>query len=745
MSNKEIYFKIGIVVFIFALGLIVRFDSIYLFDTPSDNKSYYQDADGLPYMFEIDSYYNYRLTENLIEHGYLGDIRINGTEWDLHSYYPPGVPLDYPPMITYLAAFIYYLINLFSTVPLLNVVFWISIFIAPISGVVAYFLVSRFTNDYGALAAGIFVVTAPMYALRTVAGWFDTDIFIIFLPLLVTLFLFLAVEKRNNLHEGIFYALLTAITMFIFSLAWNGYQYIFYFVSIFLAIYIMYCKIKGREIRKLFYIFIVFLSVTLLLIFLFSGFINIYKLFAGPLELIKITNNPWMPWPDVYTTVSELNKPSIVEIISNIGITFFAGVLGLFWMFRILINKNMKNKLLRKMNWFFYLYLLLWSLIGIISLFKGNRFVMLLIPPLAINAGIFIGIVVEYLYLLQDSQKFAIFRKKRNLIPLLAILIVICVSIPALYSVHQSVSSLKPIVNDDLWDVSAWINNYTSNDTVIISQWSYGHLFTAIADRSVVFDGRMGYIETLPNRINNNDYPFGSKSPAVYREYWINKAFTTDNESLSKGIFTMLASSGDLAYLTLNNYTNNTTESVEILNNILGLDKSSANQTLTNKYNLSQEKANAVLKYTHPNKSNPYVLVTSDGFLGIGQGIFEYGEWDFNENHGYNYTYFWNYFNTTNGIINNTDGLYYDTVTGKITWNNKTPYKLITITKGNKSERLVDNNSDFNIYLIMDEEKVVIMDKRFEKSLFTKLIIEKSNDTNFKMSYRRNNVIVWQN
>ncbi len=31
-----------------------------------------------------------------------------------------------------------------------------------------------------------------------------------------------------------------------------------------------------------------------------------------------------------------------------------------------------------------------------------------------------------------------------------------------------------------------WINNNTENNTVIITEWSYGHLFTAIADRPVL-------------------------------------------------------------------------------------------------------------------------------------------------------------------------------------------------------------------------------------------------------------------
>ena len=744
MSKKDLYTKIIIVVFIFLLGFIIRLDSLNLPGVSDDKKEFYQDSNGLPYMIELDSYYNYRLTQNLLDHGYLGDTKINGTQWDLHSYYPPGVPLDYPPLIAYLSAFIYYLINLFASIPLLNVVFWIPVFIAPLSGVVAYFLVRKFTNDFGAVAAGIFVVTAPMYVLRTMAGWFDTDMFNLLFPLLITWLFFEAVDHRNDLKKGILLAVATAVSMFVFAMAWNGYQYIFYFIVLFSIFYIMWCKFQGKQVRNLAYIFSVFLLGSIFLIVLLSGFINVFKLLAGPLELIKISQNPWAPWPDVYLRVSELKTPTFVEIGSNLGLAFFAGLLGYIWAFRVMINKKLKDKFLSKMNWFYYLYLLLWTIVGFFSLLKGNRFLMLLIPPMAVSAGIFIGIVMDYLFLLKDSDRFDIFRRRKNLLNLLAILILIGLTIPAVFNDHQSVSSVTPLVNDDLWNVSEWINNYTSNDTVIISQWSYGHLFTAIADRPVVFDGRMGYIETLSSRDYGNDYPYGYKSPGIYREYWIDRALTTSNQTLSKGIFEMLATSGDMAYLTLDNYVNNTTISVEILNNILGVNKSTANHTLLNTYHLNQEQANNVLQYTHPDNPTPYVLVTSDGILGIGADVFQYGEWNFDQNQGNNYTYYWNYFNNTSEILTTDDGLNYDMRSENLTWNNKTPYKLITVSDSQIIERSLDINSDFDVILLMDSKKAIIVDKNFENSLFIKLIVERSNDTDFEMIYKTDTVVVWQ-
>ena len=91
-----------------------------------------------------------------------------------------------------------------------------------------------------------------------------------------------------------------------------------------------------------------------------------------------------------------------------------------------------------------------------------------------------------------------------------------------------------PIQTTDV-ELNAMDQKNTSSETVVMSWWDFGHLFAVAADRPVTFDG-------------------GSQNTP--RAYWIGKALTTSNETLSLGILRMLSSSGDLAYETLDNYTN---------------------------------------------------------------------------------------------------------------------------------------------------------------------------------------------
>ncbi|MGB9978585.1 STT3 domain-containing protein [Methanobacterium sp.] len=737
--KKDNLVKLSIILLIFLIGFTIRADSIHLQGIPDDQKAFYEDQNGIPYMYEFDSYYNYRLTENYLDHGYLGDTVINGTEWDLHSYYPPGVPLDYPPLISYLTVFIYNLVNIFSQIPLLTVCFWIPAFIGPIAGIVAYLFVRRFTNEYGAFMAGILTVTAPLYLIRTVPGWFDTDIFNIIFPLLIVWFFIEAVESKNNRMQ-ILFTFLSAFSMFLFSMAWNGWQYLFYIITIFCIVYLINGKIKGNNIRNILNVFISFFTVSIILISI-TNFSNILNFIYSPLQLIKISGNQssWYPWPDLYISISELMKPSIEELFAKVGpVLFGLGIIGIFLILRLLVNNQLKERFLSRMSWFFYLLIVVWLLIGFVSLFKGIRFILLLMPPLIISAGIMVGISVEYINNLKGKLK-----GKEIFVKFLCLTFIIIISIPALFNAYES-SSLVPGADDDLWNSATWIQNNTSNNTVVIIEWSYGHFFSAIADRPVTFDGRSAYIETMPLRQFYNNSAFNPQSPSTSREYWIDKAFCTSNESLAVGIFRMLSTGGDKGYLTLDKYTGNTSKSVEILNNILGVNKNSSMKILINNYKLSPEEAKEILKYTHPDNPNPFVIVTYDEMIYKAKWTFYFGEWNLNKNIGKNYTFSVGTLNITDSEINTDNNVTGNLKTNNITWNEKVPYCEIIVENNKIEKHYLNKNSDFCIFLLKDSNKSVVLDKRFENSMFAKLILEKSGSSNLKQVYRNRCVVIWK-
>jgi dolichyl-diphosphooligosaccharide--protein glycosyltransferase len=375
---------------------------------------------------------------------------------------------------------------------------------------------------------------------------------------------------------------------------------------------------------------------------------------------------------------------------------------------------------------------------------KGSRFVLLLLPPLVISAGIMIGILTEYPKLLKEGGKSDILKIRKNITRIISIIILLFIAVLPVISVHKIISNIIPRANDDLWNASEWIGKNTSKETVVISNWDMGHLFTAIADRPVSFDGRMGYIENLASRKNDTAFKYGVRSPSTSREYWIDRALTTSNEALSYGILSMLVTTGDNASLTLEDYTGSTAESVEILNNILGVNKETAKNILINNYNLSKKQTETVLNITHPDIKKPFIFVTTNEIRDKAYFIFKFGQWDFNKDQSFNYTYSIASYIITEDILKSGNGISMNMKTGDIKWDSKLPYCVELVSKNKSENRYIDNNSNFCVIVLMDDKEIVVIDKNFENSMFVKLFLEKSGNSYLEPVYKNQSVVVWE-
>ena len=219
MEAKNILTKskpIIIVILLFSLAFLLRAEAASISGVPDESKLYFQEDNGLPYFSEMDSYYNYRLTQNFIDHGYLGDTIKDGTDWDLHSFFPPGRSAQYPPLIVWITTFFYKLANLFGEYPLLVVSFWTPAIIASLCVIPAYLFIRNITNEYGGITAGILVGVTTFYFSHTFAGFFDTDMFNMLLPLLVVWFFSESITTNENRRKMLF-AVYAALSMFVFS------------------------------------------------------------------------------------------------------------------------------------------------------------------------------------------------------------------------------------------------------------------------------------------------------------------------------------------------------------------------------------------------------------------------------------------------------------------------------------------------------------------------------------------------
>jgi dolichyl-diphosphooligosaccharide--protein glycosyltransferase len=770
-----------IIILVFILAFSLRIQSAYLPGVSGEVKSNFQDQNGLPYFSEMDSYYNYRMTYDYLDHNYLGDTVLGGSPWDLHSYYPSGRPAAYPPLIVYITVFIYELVNSFVNAPLNEVAIWLAPFIASLAVVPAYLFVRKLTNEYGGIAAGILVGTVPAYFTHTFAGFFDTDMFNMLFPILIVGF-FTASITESNIKTRSVYVSLSAVFLLVYSMAWEGWWYIFYLLvgTAFVYLLISNYMFEMENIKSFNYYFdkvkyimrqpalfslitFVILSITLLSVYFgLPGLIDTLTRSAGNSQLhtsLQITS-----YPNVYVSVDELKIPTITEILGKLGgiIPFIFGILSIPWLIwklkpekakkvgnipknkrntqkKIKINKNSTEKkntvnphlIKNKKNYLLYAILFtIWILIMGFALTQGSRFIEQFSIPITLGAGVFVGLMTPY---------FAKNIQNKRYCTIAALILIALVAYAPLSSAYIFSNSIYPNVDDSMYNSLTWIKGNTPQNTVITSWWDFGHFFTAVADRPVTFDG-------------------GSQNTP--RAYWVGKALLTNNENLSAGILRMLTSSGDDGYLTLENYTGNTGKSVEILDKILPVDKPAAQDILTKDYNLTPDQAQNVLKYTHPAKPAPHVLLLNNMYLLSKSYWWSYfGSWNFQNNTGKGYSYSaqqaasrqvngTTVISAQNGIVAQINGS--KVVAGFQYEQNKQihvlePHKLIVVQNGDVSmNKIVSNSSSFSIILVKENNTylAVMLNKELEDSMFTRLYLTKGAAlSKFKLLHKEGKII----
>ncbi len=791
MEAKELLTKskpIIIIILLFSIAFLLRADAVYLHNVPADLKPFYQDESGQPYFSEMDSYYNYRMTQDYLNNGHLGDTIINGSQWDFHSYAPEGRLTVYSPLIAYMTAFFYKFVNLFTQVPLTTVAFWTAPFIASLCVIPAYLFIRRITNDYGGIAAALLVATAPAYFAHSFAGFFDTDMFNVIMPILIVWFFVESIIAHNFRNRSI-YAVLSAISLFIFYLAWSGWWYIFYIVIGVGIIYILLSQyvFKMKTVKpfkeysdkkswfkdqKELYSLLIFVILGSILIMINSGVSEFFTAIFGAFGFTGIQSAvAGTAYPNVFISVSELQIPSLSDVVGGVGIgAFIMGIICIPLLILKFMPRNKDNgpkkvkvpkrkskpRRRRKRNqkkvaevktekkalkpeeiknrkiYLFYIVLFaVWLLFTAYTVTKGSRFIEGFSISIGLAAGISIGLIVPIISKNVKNLKYC---------ALASLVLVAVVAAPSVYSAYTISHSVVPGTDDSMYQSLENIKATSSNNTIIQSWWDFGHLFAAVGDRPVTFDGGT---QTTP------------------RAYWIGKALLTNNEDLSAGILRMLATSGDKGVLTVENYTKDTGKSAEILNTILPISKGDAQNVLINTYKFTPEQAQNVTQYTHPVNSTPHVLVTSSDMLGKAAWWSYFGSWNFQNKSGQHYIY-----SAAQGQVQNNNGVIEVTaqngVVAQISNNNVSaglkysqrnqtqvvsPHKLTVVVNNQivKNE-IVSPESPVSIFLVVENNNAlaIVMSKELEDSMFTRLFLFRGMGlTKFKVASEKPGVTVW--
>jgi len=329
--------------------------------TAAQFRAQLKDAEGQTYLLAIDPYQYLRLSENYLNHGHVGDRLVNGKPYDDHMYAPIGAwsKLTLHP---WLAVQFHRFLSLFGKRSLMSSFFWLPVVLSMLAVIPAFF----FGRRRGGLIAGFF--TAMIIAVhsgfvgRTSAGFSDTDAYTILFPLLCGWLLLEAFETDwgDWKRWGVF-MVLTGFMFGLFSWVWEWWFFFDVFAMV-LIVYVLFFIVKrllnGVSLKALlsekklkawgvtFVGFIVSTGVFVSLFLSFQSFLSgPFSAAIGRIEGTKAAVNFGTLWPNVQTTVAELNVPSISGIINSIGGKFLF-IIALLGVLATLLPK--KGRLLLK-------------------------------------------------------------------------------------------------------------------------------------------------------------------------------------------------------------------------------------------------------------------------------------------------------------------------------------------------------------------------------------------------------------
>ncbi len=572
-------------------------------------KSYYQSDDGYTYMPDIDPYHWLRHARNYLEKGHIGDEIRNGSNVDNHMVAPNGVVLGDEPHVV-IMAYLHKILSVFnSKITLMQSATYHPIIFSALAVIPVFFIGKLIAGNVGGLFAAIMLAINGAFLGRTTWGHADTDTYNILFAVYFAWFFLEAISSKDIKKTSI-YASLAGLFIGVFSALWPGWWYVFDFALATIVAYLAYVaaiehkfSFKAlKESNKIKHI-----AIGSALVILTSGlFVSIFaspmQFLMAPLEPIGFSNlkeaSQASLWPNVYTTVAELNEASIPDIINAIGgnAFFYLSLIGIILMFFTKTDEERKHIP-------HAILITIWYIGIFYASTKGIRFTMMLVPPLAIAFGAATGII--YKKATEYMKKINIPAKVGGTVLIIIYLLMI---VPYMQGAAAATKNDVPIMNDAWWNSLTKIKQESQPDAIINSWWDFGHHFKFVADRAVTFDGA------------------SQNTPMAH---WIGKALLTSNEKETIGILRMLDCGSNDAFEALNSEINDTPKSAGLLYDIIILEKEQARSHLISK-GVSRQVVDKTIEKTHCMPPENY-FITSGDMVGKSAVWAHFGIWDFNK------------------------------------------------------------------------------------------------------------------
>lgn len=570
------------------------------------------------YMPDIDPYQWLRYARNYIDHGHVGDELRDGKPWDTHMVAPLGtVAVDefHPRFI----AWTYKIMKFFSPgIPLMQAGTYTPLILILLAMIPAFFIGRRFGGIVGGVIASTMIGIMPVILSRTAWGHSDTDGYNVLFPVLCT-WLFLKILDEHDWKKIVGLSIALGFSFGVYAWAWPSWWYLFDFALAALGAIFAWHLLENRKkpgvllekTRPDLLRTIAIIISTGVFITVFVGFNAFLTAPLQPLgfTVIKAAAHQSF-WPNVYTTVAELNPTNVVGAIAAVGGNLGGKpVFGVpFWslLFFLLAVGGVVALLLRRTarGWTieprYGVFFAVWLFATLYASTKGVRFTLLLAPPIALCAGIALGRFYDFVV---DFTARHFHVNQRMVQGALVLVFVFLLSMQA-RAAYATAQSDVPLVNDAWWNALTAIKQDSKPDAIINSWWDFGHHFKFISDRAVTFDGAT------------------QNSPMAH---WIGRVLSTSNETEAVGILRMLDCGSNNAFDVVNAELNDTVKSVRLLYQVIVVDREKARRILEKN---GVNDVDKVLRFTHCDPPENY-FISSEDMIGKSGVWSHFGFWNF--------------------------------------------------------------------------------------------------------------------
>ncbi len=641
-------------------------------------KAAFQDENGNTYLTAIDPYHFLGLTENYLKNGHTGTTMIDGQPIVEYKLAPENkVRGTYSPEFHVWISSKIIGEDQGSFTENASKIFTLSAILAALAVIPIFIFTRFFTNNLIALFVSLLLVSVGTYVSRTTAGFVDTDAYNVLFPLLIAASLlgtFLVKGRLLRIILAIFSGFFTGLFMW----TWNSAWFFIVFIILSLIGFILYLSILNVRFSKdntllssSVIIFSIYFFSSFIFTFIFTGkylltvvYDSLIGSFSGNIGNIGTSSI----WPNVFSSVAELNPASFSQIISAVGgeFIFILALIGLVFLildfkkedvqikktsmlvsiisiiyFVSVISGNMitsfaaNSKLIflallflpvalaylvalfgKNISYkiFISMILTIWMAGTIYMSLNGVRFILLLAPAFAIAAGTGLYYIAQNInnYLVKE---FNIKDSIKQQIPgYVVVSIIFALVFSPMYTQAYAIGNSATPNFDDAWYEAMYkIDNETNQNAIITSWWDFGHFFAAVGNRGVTFDGGS---QTTP------------------QSHWVGKFLLEGDEDVSVDILRMLTCGGNQAFDTALEISQDPTNGVhinEMLYETFSKTKEEKQEIIANYkyYDFTQEDINSIMQYLHCAEPRENLVITSGDMVGKAGVWAHWGSWDF--------------------------------------------------------------------------------------------------------------------